>query len=148
MITDRLRVSESLNAIFPVDDPRYLRVRIANDDAVLGWAVALDTRMEGHGRFGNLRVGSLIDYLAAPADAPTVIRATTRFLEARGVDMTYSTPSHTDWIEAFGACGYVVSKPRRVLALSKQLIDKLEPFAAKVGRIHLTASDGDGPIGL
>ena len=58
------RDAATLDQLYPPSDPRFLRVR-----AVGGWAVLLDTRMQDHKQFGDMRVGTIVDCLAPPESA-------------------------------------------------------------------------------
>ncbi|MEO8131186.1 MAG: hypothetical protein ABI822_29080, partial [Bryobacteraceae bacterium] len=55
-----------------------------------GWAAVVDTQMRGDKYFGDMRLGTMADCLAAPGDAATVTSAAVRFLEQRGVDLIVS----------------------------------------------------------
>ena len=86
------RDGPTLDELYPAADARFLRVRAAR-----GWAVLLDSAMEGHKQFGSIRVGTIVDCLAPLEDAGTVIRAATRTLETRGVDLIVSNQLHAAW---------------------------------------------------
>ena len=58
------RDAATLDQLYPSSDPRFLRVH-----AVGGWAVLLDTRMQDHKQFGDMRVGTIVDCLAPPESA-------------------------------------------------------------------------------
>ena len=73
------RDAATLDALYPIDDPRFVRVRTAD-----GWAVVLDTQMQNHKQFGEMRVGTIVDCMAPIGAAGLVIRAATSVLEARG----------------------------------------------------------------
>src|SRR4051794_14648982 len=49
------RDRDTLNVLYPADKP-FVRVRVRRRGAIVGWAVALDTRMAGNKYFGNLRL--------------------------------------------------------------------------------------------
>jgi hypothetical protein len=135
------RYSSILDALYPADDPRFLRIRAAN-----GWAVLLDTAMEGHKQFGNIRVGTIVDCLAPPEDAATVVRAATRTLEKRGVDLIVSNQLHADWCQALAGAGFRRGPSNFLFAASPALAALLEE--AEDGEFHINRGDGDGPIHL
>jgi hypothetical protein len=128
--------------------PKAIALRITGAEGDLGWALVLDTQMSSDRRFGDLRVGSIIDCLAAPSHAGEVIDCAFRFLRDRGVDLVFSNHSHPAWIAAFSASGFVILQRRRTFAASPQLAKLLEPFAETRLGIYLTNMDGHGPMVL
>ena len=104
--------------------------------------------MQDEPRFGTLRVGSVIDCLAAPADAEAVVGAALRFLRRRGVDIAISNQAHPAWIDGFLAHGFQAVPRRRVFACSPELAKTLAPFEDSSRGLHLTNMDGHGPMGL
>ena len=99
--------------------PGLVILRATRDGRDIGWAAVLDTAMSGHRQFGNLRVGSIVDGFSTPDDAPAVVRAATRFLEQRKVDLIVSNQSHQAWVEGLKASGFLQGPSNFVLALSK-----------------------------
>ncbi len=132
------RDAETLNAFYGEQNAIRLKVGSA------GWAIVLDTQMHGDKYFGDMRVGSVADCLAAPPDAPQVIGAAVRFLEQRGVDLIVSNQLHAAWVAALRGSGFRVGPSNFVFAASKKLLE-LIPEAAEV---HMNRGDGDGPIHL
>jgi hypothetical protein len=144
-----LRDRTTLNVVLPPEGwPHAIRLRVTRDGSTLGWAVVLDTQMSGDRRFGDLRVGSLIDGLALPDDAPAVVGAAYRFLRKRGVDLVFANQSHPRWIEALVGQGFLILEGRRHFAASPELRKALEPFEETRVGLYLTNMDGHGPIGL
>jgi hypothetical protein len=121
---------------------------VRSGERTLGWTLVMDTQMEAHERFGSLRVGSIVDVLADPADAPAVVGAAFRFLRARGVDLVVSNQAHPAWIDAFARHGFTVVQGRRVFAASPELHKALEPWTETSRGLHLTNMDGHGPMAL
>jgi hypothetical protein len=136
-----VRDAATLDRLYPPSDPRFLRIRAAG-----GWAVALDTAMRGHKQFGDLRVGAIVDALAAPEDAARVIRAAARTLEERGVDLIVSNQLHHAWSGALAAAGFRQGPTNFLVAMSPALAARIEGRADQ--EIHMNRGDGDGPIHL
>jgi hypothetical protein len=130
-----LRDAPALDELYPPADPRYLRVRTPD-----GWALLLDTKMQGHKQFGDMRVGTLVDCLAPPASAGSVVRAAASLLEQRGVDLIISNQSHAAWSQALLDAGFRTGPSNYLVALS--------PTLAKADQFHFNRGDGDGPIHL
>ena len=99
-------------------------------------------------RFGHLRVGSIVDTLADPADAGEVVSAATRYLTGRGVDIVVSNQAHPAGAQGFAQNGYAVLPGKRLFAMSPQLQAALAPFDEVSNGLHLTNMDGHGPMAL
>ena len=144
-----VRDAASMNALAPATGwPPVIRLKIERSGEILGWALVMDTQMQGDARFGDLHVGSIVDCLADPADAGEVVAAATRFLSQRGLDIIASNQSHPAWARGFAENGYLVLKNRRLFAASPALQQLLEPLAETVQGMHLTNMDGHGPAGF
>jgi hypothetical protein len=136
----------ALRLLYPLDDPRYLAFRISDRGQVAGWAVGFDTQMTGNPYFGNLRVGTVLDCLAAPHAERPVAALTTRALARRGADLIITNQSHDAWIDAFRRCAFVSARSNYLLATSG-------PLTAAIGtggwsRLHVVRGEGDGRIHL
>lgn len=143
------RDAATMNTLLPPGGwPHGIKLRVERDGRTLGWSVVLDTQMQDEARFGDLRVGSVVDCLAAPDDAEAVVGASLRFLRGRGVDVAISNQSHPSWIDGFRAHGFEAVAGRRVFAASPALRDALAPFEEAQRGLHLTNMDGHGPMGL
>ena len=144
-----VRDAETMNILLPKDGwLKAIRLRVSEGDQVLGWAVVLDNQLKDDKRFGSMRLGTVIDFLAPPEKAFDIISAALRFLEKRGVDMVCANLVNADWVQSFAANGFIVLRDRRFFAVSKALEKELEPVEETFSRIHLTLLDGDGPRGF
>jgi len=132
------RDRKALNQLY--DGAKYLRLKAGS----LGWTVVLDTQMRGDSYFGDLRVGSIVDGLAAPGAASEVIRASTSYLERRGVDLIVSNQMHIAWRDALRGTGFRSGPSNFVFAVSKPLASRF----GDSGQAHINRGDGDGPIHL
>lgn len=143
-----VRDADALNVLYPSTDPRFIRLRVRRGPDDIGWAVLLDTRMADHKYFGNMRVGSIIDCLAAPSDAPAIMAAATRALEQRGVDLLISNQSHPAWRTGLRLAGFASAPSNFIFAASGKLTELLDQTDPSWTGIHLNRGDGDGPIHL
>ena len=144
-----VRDAASMNALAPAGAwPPVTRLRVERGGETIGWALVMDTQMQGEHRFGDLRVGSIVDTLALPQDAGEVVHAATRHLVAKGVEIVVSNQAHPDWAQGFAQNGYAVLPNKRLFAISPQLQAALEPFADTAKGLHLTNMDGHGPMAL
>jgi len=141
------RDSTTLNILYPARK-HFLCLRVGGAQRPAGWAVLLDTQMNGNKYFGDLRVGSIADCLATPENASIVVTAATRFLEDRGVDLVIANHSHRAWRHAFSDAGFFQGPSNFIFAASPALSEKLHPFAENESRVYLDRGDGDGPVNL
>jgi hypothetical protein len=138
------RSSRSLNALFPEHGwPEAEILRLPE-----GWAAVRDQQLQGDVRFGDLRLGSIVDAFGPPEAAPEVVAAAARHLARGGVDLVVANFSHPAWIAGFRAAGFVVVPNRRHFAVSPGLAKAYPKLDALVPGMHLTPIDGDGPRGL
>ncbi len=143
------RDAATLRILYPADNPRFINIMVRGGAAApLGWAVLLDTPMQDHLYFGNLRLGAIADCFAAPGDAPAVAAAAASFLESVGVDLIVSNQSHQAWGAALRRAGFRAGPSNFIFAASKKLAASLDPWDAALPEIHLTRGDGDGPVHL
>jgi hypothetical protein len=142
------RDSASLNLLYPQDDDRLVRVRVAINGRTAGWALLADKQMQGHRHFGGLRLGVIADCMAEPCYAAEVIAAATAALHDRGVDLTISNQLHGAWCAGLERAGYLGGPSNYAFAVSKQLGALVKPFEARVREIHINRGDGDGLVNL
>ena len=134
------RDEPALRALYPSHNKRFLRIRVGQ----AGWAVLLDTSMQGDQYFGDLRVGTIVDSMARPEDAGRVIEAARRFLEERSVDLIISNQRHAAWIQALRDAGFLKGPSNFLFAASLSLA----AMAGGIAAIHINRGDGDGPVHL
>jgi hypothetical protein len=136
------------NILYPPEHPRFLRWKVTVGNRVAGWAVCLDTPMHAHKQFGDMRVTTIVDCLADPEDAGTVIAAITRELERRGPDMIICNQMHAAWSNALRDAGYFSGPSNFIFSASKKLAESLSPWDQRVMEGHINRGDGDGPVHL
>lgn len=124
------------------------RLHVRRGQETLGWIVVSHRQMRGDARFGELNVGTLVDYLAHPKDAADVIREGFRFLREQGVDIVIANQSHPAWLRGFEDNGFVLVPGRRLFCGSPALREALSPFDEIRSGLFLTNMDGHGPMGL
>ena len=142
-----VRDCQTLNILYP-PGARFLRYRVTRAGRTVGWAVLLDTQMSDNKYFGNLRVGSIVDCLASPEDASAVIRAATRALEERSVDLIVTNQSHAAWCAGTRDAGFLRGPSNFPFLASRELAKLVQPLPSNMPHCHLTRGDGDGPIHL
>jgi hypothetical protein len=143
-----VRDRQNLNVLYPASDPRFIRLKVARDGRVIGWAVLLNTKMSDHKHFGDMRVATLVGSLSKPDDARDVVACARDVLEADDADLIVSSQGSRDWGLALRHCGFLHGPSNLPFLAAPKLAALLEPFAENAKAFHLNRGDGDGPIHL
>jgi hypothetical protein len=141
------RSSQALDALYPAGDPRFMRVKVTAAGNPIGWAVLLATDMRQHKYFGNLRVGTIVDCLAAPDATSGVIAGAVRCLQDRGADLIVSNQMSAAWVHGLEKNGFRSGPSNFLFGASKPLL-RLLKSDDQLADSHLNRGDGDGPINL
>ena len=135
-----------MNTLLPQGTwPKAIKLKVTRGSEVIGWAAVMDTAMKGDPRFGDLRLGSVIDCLAAPEHCFAVVQAAKQYLCDRGTDLIISNQTHDAWIAGFESNGFMNIPNMRFMACSPALSLALEPHEVTLKNLHLTNLDGHGP---
>jgi hypothetical protein len=137
-----VRDAEALRVLYPPEQTHLTRIVVKRKGAAVGWAVVGERRKDA--KYGDMRVGSVVDCFALPGELFSVVRCATQILERQGFDLILSNQSHQAWGEAFKAAGYLAGPSNFIFAASKKLGELLTPFEEVRPRMHLTRADGDG----
>jgi hypothetical protein len=137
-----MRNAEALRTLYPPELTHLTRLVVKRNGSALGWAVVGERRKDA--KYGNMRVGSVVDCFALPGELFSVVRCATLTLERQGFDLILSNQSHQAWGAAFKAAGYLRGPSNFIFAASKKLTELLAPFEEVRPRMHLTRADGDG----
>jgi hypothetical protein len=137
-----VRDAEALRILYPAAETHLTRIVMERNGAAIGWAVVGERRKDE--KYGNMRVGSVVDCFALPGEWFSVVRGATATLERQGFDLILSNQSHQGWGEAFKAAGYLPGPSNFIFAASKKLAELLAPFEELSLTMHLTRADGDG----
>jgi len=137
-----VRDAEALRTLYPPEQTHLTRLVVKRDDSAIGWAVVGERRKDA--KYGQMRVGSVVDCFALPGELFSVVRCATQTLERQGFDLILSNQSHRAWGEAFKAAGYLPGPSNFIFAASNKLTELLAPFEEARPRMHLTRADGDG----
>lgn len=127
---------------FSSDIASTQRLRISRNGSAIGWAIIGQRRKDP--KFGEMRVGSIVDCWATSENTPTVIRAATQALEKDGVDLIVSNQSHYAWCGALEKAGFLKGPSTFIFAASKKLTELLQPLQGNPASFHITRADGDG----
>jgi hypothetical protein len=137
-----VRDAAALRTLYPPAETHLTRIVMKRNGTAIGWAVVGERRKDA--KYGNMRVGSVVDCFALPGELFSVVRCATQTLERQGFDLILSNQSHPAWGEAFKAAGYLPGTSNFIFAASKKLAQLLAPFEEVRAKMHLTRADGDG----
>ena len=143
-----LRDAATLRKMYPHEAVGFERIMFLHEEKPVGWALLLNSQLRGHSYFGNMRLGSIVDCLAEPRYAATIIRQARAVLVRQGVDLVVSNQSHRAWCEAMKAAGFMSGPSNFIFASSKALTRRMEEKQIQSDDIHVNRGDGDGPINL
>ena len=143
-----VRDAATLRILYPKESTRFIRVKVSRSGRLVGWAVVLATDLSNHKQFGNMRLGSIVDTLAAPVETENVILAAARLLCEKNVDLIVSNQAHESWRLALRRCGFLSGPSNFLLATSPKLTEILDGLRIPSEQFHLNRGDGDGPINL
>jgi hypothetical protein len=132
----------TLRDLYPPEQ-RLIRYSILRDGRPIGWAAAYDTAMHGSKFFGNMRVATILDCVARPADVAGSVIAVSRELKRRGVDLIISNQIHGEWQNAFRRAGFLPGPSNYCLGLSPSVAESVRAGLGEAA-IYLTRGDGDG----
>lgn len=142
-----VRDATALNATYPPGRDGFIRLLVSRGAGPIGWAVVEDRQCAASEYFGDLRVGTIVDGMAAASEIAAVIDAAAEFLAARGVDFVMSNQSHQAWRRALVANGFLRGPTSWVLAMSPALARLVTDSDQGQVDIHMNRGDGDGPWG-
>ncbi len=138
----------TLKILYPKDERKFIRLEFSRRQQLIGWAVLLNSPLAGHNYFGNVRLGSIVDCFAPPAEAGQVIRCARDFLEAQGVDLIVSNQAHAAWGKALQGGGFLRGPSNFLFASSPDLTRLFQSRGIGSDDLHVNRGDGDGPINL
>jgi hypothetical protein len=142
-----VRSADVLNALYPAGRERITRLRIRSQGATIGWAVGLTTHAHDHKHFGTLRIGTIVDCLAAPLHALHVVQAAAAALREGGVQLVVTNQSHPSWVAALDRSGFLSGPSNYLCGASAALDARVTPDGEEAG-IGITRGDGDGIANL
>jgi hypothetical protein len=142
-----VRDSLALNRVFPPGRAGFIRLKVTVRGSTIGYAVLQDARNHGYERFGNMRVGIIMDCLAQPEYADAVIQQATAMLEHRGVDLVISNHSHPTWGVALRRSGFLAGPTTSVFAASGPLADRIDAVDPERRAVYVNRGDSDSPWG-
>ncbi len=140
-----VRNRANLERLYP-DGERSLRYSLHHGNRVVGWITMLDSQMQDHNHFGDLRVGTLLDGLVTPGYEVSAVRAATALLRDLKTDLVVTNQSHQAWVHAVRAAGWMEGPSNYLLATSVELSKLIPP--EQEARVQLVRGDGDGRIHL
>jgi len=138
------RRAAAMRARLPASDSKLLRIVLRRSGKVAGWVVVSISQLSSHTQFGNMKLGCIVDGLAAPADVALLVGGACGRLEEARCDLLVSNQTHPVWIAGLRRQGFFQGPSNFILALSPPLA----ACQAGVSSPHFNRADGDGPINL
>jgi len=138
------RRAAAMRKRLPKDDSKLVRFVLMRSGKVAGWVVVSISQLSNHAQFGNMKLGCIVDGLAASADVGLLIGGACGQLESAKCDLLVSNQTHPVWITGLRRNGYFQGPSNFILALSPQLAAS----RAAASSAHFNRADGDGPINL
>lgn len=143
-----VRDAATLKLLYPEGKPGLIYARVMRASQCIGWTVLCLSQLSGHKHFGGMRMGTLVDCMALPADARHVVAAAVGLLKDRGADLVVSNQSHAAWTRALKSAGFFSGPSNFIFASSPKLTGLLQDSKIADKDIHINRGDGDGPIHL
>jgi hypothetical protein len=145
LIGDRSKAA--LQSLYPDGHENLIKLHISARDTgrLLGWAVITVSQLKSHRYFGDMRLGAIVDMLAAPEDAYRVLSGAVAAVQQSGADLVVSNHSDRRWNEAFERAGMLQWKTNFHLFLSPKLLQRFDPIEEYNDRFYFTRGDGHGP---
>jgi hypothetical protein len=141
-----VRDADTLRLLYPAQYTSNIasirRLRVSRNGSAIGWAIVGIRRKDS--KYGEMRVGSIVDCWAMPENSLAVVHAATNALEKDGVDLIVSNQSHQMWCSALEKSGFLKGPTNFILATSKNLTELLQPLEETRPSFHITRADGDG----
>jgi hypothetical protein len=138
------RRAAAMRERLPAKDSKLLRIVLRRSGKVAGWIVVSISQLSSHTQFGSMKLGCIVDGLAALPDVGLLIGEACRRLERAPCDLLVSNQTHPVWIQDLRRQGFFQGPSNFVLALSPPLAAS----RAGVSSAHFNRADGDGPINL
>jgi len=148
LIGDRSRAA--LQSLYPAENERLIKLRITsrNTQAHMGWAVLTLAKMNGHKYFGNMMLAALVDMLAVPEDAFSIVSGALAAARRAQADLLVVNHSDERWNRAFRLTGMLPWKSNYYLSISPQLKERFDSIETDSGHFFFTRGDGHGPTRL
>src|SRR5271170_1733546 len=83
-----VRDAQALRNLYPPEQTRLTRIVMRRNGRTMGWAVVGERRKDA--KYGDMRVGSVVDCFALPGELLSVVRCATKTLERQGFDLILS----------------------------------------------------------
>ena len=138
------RRAAAMRTKLPTHDSRLVRIVLRKSGTIAGWVVVSISQLSNHTQFGNMKLGCIVDGLAAPADVELLIREACRRLDEARCDLLVSNQTHPAWIDGLRQQGFYQGPSNFILAISPAF----QASRSAGSTAHFNRADGDGPINL
>jgi len=124
---------------------RYERLGVFVDCKLVGVVICRLSPMKNNAHFGNLNVGTLVDFLCDPVserDIRNVIHAGAEYIKSQGAELIVSNASHARFQDGLKSCGFLQGPS------NYQFLTKALDGPESLGQCHITRGDSDGDARL
>ena len=132
------RTPAVLDALYPLDDHRFVRFEAAGAAGVLRVNALKD-----HPYFGDLTVATLVEAFCRPESQRALLKAAVDESRARGAALLLTNQTAPELVQALHAAGWLPYPSNYLMALSPSM-------TARVGDqpVYINRGDGDGLLNL
>ena len=130
---------------FPVDRTDLHRLVVRHQGSIIGWSVVMReglSRLQAY--LGDVAPGLIVDAFGDTAYASEIVRATTAYLAAQGVDVVITNTSHSRWLAAYKRAGFLTWQSQFPLIVSRSLARRIGDLHVVMPQTHMSRGDGDG----
>jgi hypothetical protein len=124
---------------------QYTRLGVFVEGSLVGVVICRLSAMKSNAHFGNLNVGTLVDFLADPArerDIRNIIHAGSQYLASRGAELIVANASHSRFVQGLKQCGFLKGPS------NYQFLTKALDGPENLNQCHITRGDSDGDARL
>jgi len=131
------RRAAAMRSRLPANDSRLLRVLLRKSGKVAGWVVISVSQLANHTQFGNMKLGCIVDGLAAPGDVGLLIGEACRRLEAASCDLLVSNQTHPVWIRGLRGQGFFKGPQISFLLFHRRWRRPTRPFRLRTSTARM-----------
>ena len=139
------RDCNNLNVLYG-NNNNLIKLKIQKGNLIYGWCVLKRSKLKNHNHFGDMYLGTIIDFLSIPKYEKNVVQAALYYFKENKVDLIVTNQSNEKFIKILKNNGFFKGPSNFDLAISKKLEKKLKNL--NVNKFHINRGDGDGPTNL
>lgn len=139
------RDCNNLNVLY-ANNKNLIRLKIKKGHQTYGWCILKKSKLKNHNHFGDMQLGTIIDFLSLPKYEKNVVQAALYYFKENKVDLIVTNQANKKFINILQNYGFFKGPSNFDFAVSKSLSGELQNSNAN--KFHINRGDGDGPINL